>query len=98
MFGWADDDIFPITEKENLHMMRFYKNQEFKTKDFAESHNQWVAFASLLGNDLLLRDIWQEEGKDLFKQMKDLNIDVYLNDAKDMDNYIAKALDVPTMT
>ena len=30
--------------------------------------------------------------------MKSLDIDVYLNDAKDVDIYIAKALDVPTMT
>ena len=52
----------------------------------------------MLKKDLALVELWEEEGKELFKQIKDMNLDVYLNDCKDWDNIMSKAVDVPTMS
>ena len=56
------------------------------------------AFVSLMKNDLPLRDIFYEEGQDFFRKLKALDVDVYLNDAKDVDIMTARALDKPSMT
>ena len=52
----------------------------------------------IITHEIMNMEMFYEEGKEFLRELKALDFDVILNEAKDSDFYVGKALDKPTMS